>query len=41
LFAHHGAGYRFNLAGDALQRKTTALASAQMANLAVATVRTV
>jgi hypothetical protein len=40
-FALHGAGYHFNLVGDALQRKTTALAPTQMANLAVVTARAV
>jgi SAM-dependent methyltransferase len=36
-----GAGYRFNLAGNILQRVAMALAPAQMANLAVITARAV
>ena len=36
-----GAGYRFNLAGNILQRTAMALAPAQMANLAVITARAV
>ncbi len=36
-----GAGYRFNLAGNILQRTAMALAPAQMANLAVITARTI
>ena len=36
-----GAGYRFNLAGDALQRTAMTLAPAQMANLAVITARAI
>ena len=36
-----GAGYRFNLAGNILQRVAMALAPAQMANLAVITARAI
>jgi SAM-dependent methyltransferase len=36
-----GAGYRFNLAGNVLQRVAMALAPAQMANLAVITARAI
>jgi hypothetical protein len=39
--AARGAGYRFNLAGNLLQRTAMTLAPAQMANLAVIAARAI